>query len=67
MAHDFKPNDAVVRKDDPEGTILFVDRVFGDAITCTNPMDEKRKIYMDACQLRHKNYAKKNSTTDGVK
>lgn len=64
--HDFKPNDAVVRKDDPDGTILFVDRVFGDAITCTNPMDEKRKVHLDACQLVRKEYASKSSTTNGA-
>lgn len=66
MTHDFKPNDAVIRKNDPSGTILFVDRVFGDAITCTNPMDEKRKIYLDACQLEHKVYVDKDLTNDGV-
>ena len=66
MTHDFKPDDAVVLRDDPNGTILFVDRVFGDAITCTNPMDEKRKVYVDACQLKHKDYAGKGSTTGGV-
>lgn len=67
MTHDFKPNDAVVRRDDPEGPILFVDRVFGDAITCTNPMEEKRKIYLDASQLQHKEYARNVSTADGGK
>lgn len=66
MTHDFKPNDAVIRKNDLSGTILFVDRVFGDAITCTNPMDEKRKIYLDACQLEHKVYVDKDLTNDGV-
>lgn len=60
MVHDFKPNDPVVRKDDPTGTILFVDRVFGDAITCTNPLDERQKIYLDACQIDHKKYFKQD-------
>lgn len=61
MSHDFKPNDAVVRKDDPSETILFIDSVFGDALTCQNPRDEKKKIHLDASQVVRKDYSRKGA------
>lgn len=56
MSHDFKPNDAVVRKDDPSETTLFIDNVRGDSLICQNPTDEKKKIHLDASQVARKIY-----------
>ena len=61
MNHNFKPNDAVVRKGDPSETILFIDNVRGDSLICQNPRDEKKKIYLDASQVVCKDYSKKGA------
>jgi hypothetical protein len=61
MSHDFKPNDAVVRKGDPSETILFIDSVRGDSLICQNPRDEKKKIYLDASQVVRKDYSNKGT------
>lgn len=61
MSHDFKPNDAVVRKGDPSETTLFIDNVRGDSLICQNPRDEKKKIYLDASQVVRQDYSEKGT------